>query len=98
MGYYEDQGTLGRIACLSLVAAVTAGGNILSKIVVDSLFSLAPGPLDDDTLKSFLDEVERVVHDPYFKVRQAASFALGALAKEIPSELVPRLVCLLCSV
>jgi len=51
------------------------------------------GPLDDGTLKSFLDEVERVVHDPYFKVRQAASFALGALAKEISTELVPRLVC-----
>lgn len=50
------------------------------------------GPLDEDTLKSFLDEVERVVHDPYFKVRQAASFALGALAKQIPAELIPRLV------
>jgi len=50
------------------------------------------GPLDDDTLRSFLDEVERIVHDPYYKVRQAASFALGALAKEIPEELVPRLV------
>ncbi|KAF9532281.1 armadillo-type protein [Crepidotus variabilis] len=72
---FEDQGTLGRIACMSLVAAVAAGS-----------------PLDDEILESFLDEVERVVHDPYYKVRQAASFALGALAKEIPDSLVPRLL------
>lgn len=98
MCYYEDQGTLGRIACLSLVAAVTAGGKIHYEFVVDPLFSLVLGPLDDDTLKSFLDEVERVLHDPSFKVRQAASFALGALAKEISSELVPRLVGPLCPV
>jgi hypothetical protein len=92
--YYEDQGTLGRIACMSLVAAVTAGGNGTKFHfgVQNDSSGIFIGPLDDDTLRSFLDEVERIVHDPYFKVRQAASFALGALAKEIPEELVPRLV------
>ena len=79
---------------MSLVAAVTAGGNGANFHfgVQNHSSRVFIGPLDDDTLRSFLDEVERIVHDPYFKVRQAASFALGALAKEIPEELVPRLV------
>ena len=73
--YELDQGTLGRVACMSLVAAVTSGG-----------------PLEDETVESFLQEVERVVPDPSYRVRKAASFALGALAKVIPERLVPSLV------
>lgn len=77
---------------MSLVAAVTAGGKRCQPPFFRVQNDVFIGPLDNDTLRSFLDEVQRVVHDPYFKVRQAASFALGALAKEIPEKLVPRLV------
>lgn len=36
----------------------------------------------------FISEVDRVGHDPIYWVRREASFAVGAMAKVVPLELV----------
>ncbi|KAJ7740714.1 armadillo-type protein [Mycena maculata] len=48
----------------------------------------ANGCVDDDTKQAFVKEVERVGHDPVYWVRREASYALGALAKVVPDEVV----------
>ncbi|KIK59789.1 hypothetical protein GYMLUDRAFT_44246 [Collybiopsis luxurians FD-317 M1] len=48
----------------------------------------ASGYLDDDYANTFVTEVERVSHDPLYWVRREACFALGALAKAVPAEVV----------
>ncbi|KAF8636603.1 hypothetical protein AX17_003413 [Amanita inopinata Kibby_2008] len=48
----------------------------------------ASGSLGDETKEAFVKEVERVGRDPVPWVRTEASFALGALAKVVPEELV----------
>ncbi|KAJ7940742.1 armadillo-type protein [Mycena leptocephala] len=48
----------------------------------------ANGCLDDNTKHAFVREVERVSHDPVYWVRREASYALGALAKVVPDEVV----------
>jgi serine/threonine-protein phosphatase 4 regulatory subunit 1 len=46
------------------------------------------GSLDAETKQAFVKEVERVAGDPVSWVRTEASFALGALAKVVPVEVV----------
>lgn len=46
------------------------------------------GTLGDATKRAFVKEVERVGRDPVYWVRREASFALGALAKVVPKEVV----------
>jgi len=48
----------------------------------------AGSSLDEDTKGIFVKEVVRVSQDPVFWVRREASFALGALAKVVPQEIV----------
>lgn len=48
----------------------------------------ASGTLDEETKQAFVKEVERVAKDPVPWVRTEASFALGALAKVVPEEVV----------
>ncbi|KAJ6496574.1 armadillo-type protein [Mycena vitilis] len=48
----------------------------------------ANGCLDDSTKYAFVREIERVSHDPVYWVRREASYALGALAKVVPQEVV----------
>ncbi|KDR81510.1 hypothetical protein GALMADRAFT_239501 [Galerina marginata CBS 339.88] len=48
----------------------------------------ASGVLDGETQRAFVTEVERVGRDAVFWVRREASFALGALAKVVPEEVV----------
>ncbi|KIM49226.1 hypothetical protein M413DRAFT_21488 [Hebeloma cylindrosporum] len=48
----------------------------------------ASGTLGGETQRAFVREVERVGHDPVYWVRREASFALGALAKVVPEEIV----------
>ncbi|KAF8163204.1 armadillo-type protein [Crassisporium funariophilum] len=48
----------------------------------------ASGTLQDDTQRAFVTEVERVGRDRVYWVRREASFALGALAKVVPEEIV----------
>ncbi|KAJ6455686.1 armadillo-type protein [Mycena sanguinolenta] len=67
-----DQASVGRLSSMSLMAAVTANG----------------GCVDENTQRAFVREVERVSHDPVYWVRREASYALGALAKVVPDELV----------
>ncbi|KAJ6630685.1 armadillo-type protein [Mycena sp. CBHHK59/15] len=48
----------------------------------------ANGCLDEGTQHAFVKEVERVGRDPVYWVRREASYALGALAKVVPDEVV----------
>ncbi|KAF9483896.1 ARM repeat-containing protein, partial [Pholiota conissans] len=48
----------------------------------------ASGTLGDETQRAFVKELERVGRDPVYWVRREASFALGALAKVVPEEVV----------
>ncbi|KAJ7156081.1 armadillo-type protein [Mycena crocata] len=48
----------------------------------------ANGCVDDAIQHAFVKEVERVGHDPVYWVRREASYALGALAKVVPDEVV----------
>ncbi|KAH9484240.1 Serine/threonine-protein phosphatase 4 regulatory subunit 1 [Psilocybe cubensis] len=67
----DEQAAVGRLSCMSLMAAVTASG-VLSK----------------ETQLAFVEEVGRVGRDNVYWVRREASFALGALAKVVPEEVV----------
>lgn len=49
---------------------------------------VAGGSLRAETQRAFVREVERVGRDPVHWVRREASFALGALAKVVPDELI----------
>lgn len=49
---------------------------------------VAGGTPKPDTQRAFVREVERVGRDPIHWVRREASFALGALAKVVPDELI----------
>ncbi|KII88649.1 hypothetical protein PLICRDRAFT_41852 [Plicaturopsis crispa FD-325 SS-3] len=48
----------------------------------------ASGSLGEETKNAFVKEVERVGRDQIYWVRREASFALGALAKVVPEEVV----------
>ena len=44
--------------------------------------------LQDDMQRTFVKEVERVACDPIYWVRREASFAVGALAKVVPEDVI----------
>jgi serine/threonine-protein phosphatase 4 regulatory subunit 1 len=46
------------------------------------------GSLNDETKLSFVTELERIARDQVWFVRSEAAFALGALAKVVPEEVV----------
>ena len=46
------------------------------------------GGLKEETKNAFVTEVERVGRDPVYWVRREAAFAVGALAKVVPNEVV----------
>ncbi|KAF7295025.1 hypothetical protein MIND_01040600 [Mycena indigotica] len=48
----------------------------------------ASGCLNDYAKDAFVKEVQRVGHDPVYWVRRESSYALGALAKVVPDEVV----------
>ncbi|KAH9857070.1 hypothetical protein C2E23DRAFT_856589 [Lenzites betulinus] len=48
----------------------------------------ASGSISEETKAAFVSEVERVGRDPIYWVRREASFAVGALAKVVPGEVV----------
>lgn len=48
--------------------------------------------LQDDIQRAFVKEVERVARDPIYWVRREASFAVGALAKVVPEDVIISLV------
>jgi hypothetical protein len=48
--------------------------------------------LQDDIQRTFVKEVERVARDPIYWVRREASFAVGALAKVVPEDIIISLV------
>lgn len=46
------------------------------------------GSISDETKAAFVQEVERVGRDPVYWVRREACFAVGALSKVVPQEVV----------
>lgn len=78
---------------MSLMAAVTASGKRTCLHIATNAISLIqfitqPGTLDVDMQRAFVEEVQRVGGDSVYWVRREASFALGALAKVVPEDLV----------
>ena len=57
-------------------------------MLLHRVFLVCIGPIDDETKNAFVAEVERVGRDPVYWVRKEASFAVGALAKVVPEEVV----------
>ena len=49
---------------------------------------LIAGSIGEETKRAFVAEVERVGRDPVYWGRREASFAVGALAKVVPVEVV----------
>lgn len=85
-----EQAAVGRLSSMSLIAAVAAGGMSYTRhfIYSPSTIICRLGSLRLDAQRAFVREVERAGRDPVHWVRREASFALGALVKVIPEELV----------
>ncbi|KAI0082750.1 ARM repeat-containing protein [Panus rudis PR-1116 ss-1] len=73
-------------ADLNEEAAEAAVGRFSSMSLMAAV--TASGTLAEDTKTAFVTEVERVGRDPIYWVRREASFAVGALAKVVPVEVV----------
>ena len=56
--------------------------------LADLLPRTGAGSVSEETKRAFVAEVERVGRDPVYWVRREASFAVGALAKVVPEEVV----------
>jgi len=86
-----EQAAVGRLSSMSLIAAVAAGGMSYTRHFIHPLiehYVWRLGSLRIDAQRAFVREVERAGKDPVHWVRREASFALGALAKVIPEDLV----------
>ncbi|GJE95198.1 ARM repeat-containing protein [Phanerochaete sordida] len=80
---FGDEGELIDDAELSEEASV---GRLSSMSLMAAV--TASGSIDEETKAAFVTEVERVGRDPVYWVRREASFAVGALAKVVPHEVV----------
>ena len=102
-GDIGEEAAMGRLSSMSLMAAVTASGTCRLFWVgsVDGLLcvvfafphgltrvNIFIGGLKEETKNAFVTEVERVGRDPVYWVRREAAFAVGALAKVVPDEVV----------
>ena len=85
-----EQAAVGRLSSMSLIAAVAADGMSYTGHSIHPLSNVTwwLGSLRLDAQHAFVREVERAGKDPVHWVRREASFALGALAKVVPEELV----------
>ncbi|TBU65648.1 ARM repeat-containing protein [Dichomitus squalens] len=79
----EEQQHMDEGADLSEEAAV---GRLSSMSLMAAV--TASGSIGEDTKRAFVAEVERVGRDSVYWVRREASFAVGALAKVVPVEVV----------
>lgn len=70
-GEVGEDAAVGRVASMSLIAAVTAAGVV-----------------SEATKRIFAAEVARVGRDHVYWVRREAAYALGALAKVVPREVL----------
>ncbi|KAH9952153.1 ARM repeat-containing protein [Amylocystis lapponica] len=76
--YYEDDsGSLSEEAAMGRLSSMS----LMAAVT-------ASGSIQDDTREAFVAEVERVGRDPVYWVRREATFAVGALAKVVPDEVV----------
>jgi serine/threonine-protein phosphatase 4 regulatory subunit 1 len=88
----SDEAAMGRLSSMSLIASVTAGdGELFLELWLQLM--VIPRPLDHSALtpdikQQFVNEVERVGKDPLHWIRVEAAFAMGALAKVVPDEVV----------
>lgn len=90
----EEQNAVGRLASMSLMAAVTASSEFTTfiRFLILDLTIRTIASLDRETQEAFVKEVERASKDPVHWVRREATYTLGALAKVVPDELVVSLV------
>ncbi|KZV88319.1 ARM repeat-containing protein [Exidia glandulosa HHB12029] len=72
-GISSDDAAIGRLTSMGLIATITAN---------------ATAPLADEIRTVFVEEVSQLRDDPEFWVRREATFALGALAKVVPVEIL----------
>ena len=88
----NEQAAIGRLSSMSLIATVTANGTCKALHARHSL-TFPSAALPEETTRAFAEEVVYIGADPLYWVRREASFAVGALAKVVPAEVV--LLCLL---
>jgi serine/threonine-protein phosphatase 4 regulatory subunit 1 len=84
-----DRQVAGRVACMSLIAAVAAKGEYLPCWIVDrSLMYGFTGVASEEAKVVFKDEAVRLAQDSVHWVRREAAYALGALAKVVPENTI----------
>ena len=83
----EEQAAFGRVSSMSLISAVSVSGRQYPLFHRSGL-TFHPVKLSESAQQAFVTEVERVCRDPIYWVRREAAFAVGALAKVVPDEIV----------
>jgi len=73
---------------MGLIATVTANGEYFFQTFINSLIYSPAATLPEDTIRAFADEVVYIGGDPLYWVRREAAFAVGALAKVVPMEVL----------
>lgn len=86
----SEEAAVGRLSSMSLMAAVTASGQFRCYFFCrwGSDGCLVIGTLTEEVKMAFVTELQRVGCDPIYWVRREACFALGALAKSVPVDVV----------
>ena len=86
----KEQAAIGRLLSMSLIATVTAHGRSppTSSFHNENILKFHAAKLPEDTIRAFADEVAYIGADPLCWVRREASFAVGALAKVVPVEVI----------
>lgn len=88
-GAAAEEAAIGRVASMSLVAAVTSSGMFLRHPFGRHCAKcVCLGVVDDEIFTLFVEEVMRVSADPVYWVRSETSYALGTLAKAVGDETV----------
>lgn len=83
-----EEATVGRVASMSVVAAIAANGKSPRRPYDDEMLRNFKATMPLHMQDVFVREVWRVGFDSVYWVRREASFAIGALAKVVPLEMV----------
>jgi serine/threonine-protein phosphatase 4 regulatory subunit 1 len=83
-----EEATVGRVASMSVVAAIAANGKLSRRSYSDEMLRILIATMPLHMQEVFVQEVVRVGFDSVYWVRREASFAIGALAKVVPLEMV----------
>jgi len=83
-----EEATVGRVASMSVVAAIAANGKSPRRSHGNEMLRNFTATMPLHMQDVFVREVWRVGFDSVYWVRREASFAIGALAKVVPLEMV----------